>query len=244
MKSNRRDDVVKKFALSLLILTGKGGYELLQKNLGDALPAYSTLQRMMSVKERLAEGQFYFDQLVDQLKEWKSPMYVNIHLDDTRIKNRIEYDPNTDRYVGFVLPLHEGLPICDSFIFHSFEGIKNAFHNTPVAKYAHCIVVKSVKVDVPSFVLAVLGTDSRYDHSVITKRWQYIESELLKRGITVISNGSDGAGPFLKAMLSETKLFTVSKHQNVPSSWTFYLMPEIKQMVLSRYCPFTSQASN
>ena len=36
-------------------------------------------------------------------------------------------------------------------------------------------------------------------------------------------------GPFLKAMLSETKLFTVSKLQNVPSSWTFYLMPEIKE---------------
>ena len=81
----------------MLILTGKGGYELLQNNLGDALPAYSTLQRMMSVKERLVEGDFYFSELVDHLKEWKSPMYVHVHLDDTRINNRIEYDPYTGR---------------------------------------------------------------------------------------------------------------------------------------------------
>ena len=106
---------------------------------------------------------------------------------------------------------------------------KNAFHNSPVAKYAHCIVVKSIKVDVPSFTLAVLSIDSKYNHNVITKRWNYIESELLKKGITVINNGSDGAGPFLKAMLEEARLFSLSRHQNVPVSWTFYLMPEIKE---------------
>lgn len=37
--SNRHNQTVKKFALALLILTGKSGYELLQKNLTDALPA-------------------------------------------------------------------------------------------------------------------------------------------------------------------------------------------------------------
>ena len=74
---------------------------------------------------------------------------------------------------------------------------------------AHRIVAKSSKVDVPSFTFALLGTDSRYDHDAITKRWNYIESEMLKKGITVICNGSDGAGPFPKAMLAETRLFSV-----------------------------------
>ena len=163
---------------------------------------------MMSVKEWLVEGDFYFSELIDHLKEWKSPMYVHVHLDDTRINNRIEYDPYTDWYVGFVLPLREGLPVCDSFIFDTFVGIKDPFHEKSLAKYAHCIVVKSIEVDVPSFVLAVLGTDYKYNHTVITKQWQHVEKELTKKVITVISNRSDGAAPFLKAMLSETKLFT------------------------------------
>ena len=155
-------------------------------------------------------------------------MYIHVHL-DTRIKNCVEYDSYTDRLVGFVLPLLDGLPVCDAFVFQTFEGIKDAFNNSTVAKYAHCIVIKPIKVDAPSFVLSVLGTDSKYDHAVIMKRWQHIDKELLKRGVRVVSNGSDGAGPFLKAMVAETKLFTVSKNSNVPTSWKFYLMPEFKK---------------
>ena len=228
-KSNRHDMTVKKFGLALLIMTGKAGYELLQRNLGDALPGYGTLQRMMSLKERLVEGHFYFDELLNHLRDWEAPFYVHVHLDDTRIKNRIDYDAYCDRFVGFVLPLRDGLPVCDAFVLQTFEEIKNAFDNSTVAKYAHCIVIKPIKVDAPSFVLAVLGTDSKYDHTVITQRWQYIGKELLRRGVTVISNGSDGAGPFLKAMIAETKLFSVSKKSNVPPSWTFYVMPEFKK---------------
>ena len=155
-------------------------------------------------------------------------MYIHMHLDDTRIKNRVEYDSYTDRLVGFVLPLLDGLPVCDAFVLQTFEGIKDAFNNSTVAKYAHCIVIKPIFC-APSFVLSVLGTDSKYDHAVITKRWQHIDKELLKRGVRVVSNGSDGAGPFLKAMVAETKLFTVSKNSNVPTSWKFYLMPEFKK---------------
>ena len=49
--STRHDGFVKKFSLALLILIGKAGYELLERNFKDALPAYSTLQRMMSLKD-------------------------------------------------------------------------------------------------------------------------------------------------------------------------------------------------
>ena len=79
----------------------------------------------------------------------------------------------------------------------------------PVAKYSHCIVAKPIKVDGRSFTLTVLGTDNM----IITS--SHIQNQLLKMGITVISNGSDGAGPFLKAMLEEKILFSLSRHQNV-----------------------------
>ncbi len=59
----------------------------------------------------------------------------------------------------------------------------------------------------PSFVLFLLGTDSKYTHVEITKRWQSIKRVLLKHGVTVYFNGADGAGPFLKAMIMESYLF-------------------------------------
>lgn len=228
--SNRHDLTVKNFSLALLILTGKAGYELLQRNLGDALPAYSTLQRMLGKKERMEEGKFYFEELMLHLKEWKAPKYVHIQLDDTRIINKVVYDAYTDRYVGFILPLIEGLPVTDSFILHTFEEIERAYNENKnsLAKYAHCIVVESVEVAVPSFVLAVIGTDSKYDNVVVSKRWNHMRRELEKLGITVVSYGSDGAGPFLKSMLTETELFVAKEGSNVPSTWNFFVMPSIK----------------
>ena len=134
-------------------------------------------------------------------------MFVHVHLDDRRIKHRVEYDQTTDRFVGWCLPTKEGIPECNAFVFQTFEDIKHAFHSETVAKYDHCIVEKTVSVVVPSFFLFVYGTDSKYNHSDVVNRLNFISSELSKRGITVVSNGADGAGPFLKAMLVESKMF-------------------------------------
>ena len=50
-KGNRHNDVVKKFAAALFCLVGRSGYELLQTNLGAALPSISTVQRLVSSRK-------------------------------------------------------------------------------------------------------------------------------------------------------------------------------------------------
>ena len=232
-KGNRHDQMIKKFACSLFCLIGKAGYQLLQVNLGNALPSIVTVLRDLATKKKVKEGDFLFDELVTHLKEWKAPMYIHIHLDDTRIINRVEYDVASGRFVGYVLPISEGLPSGDAFVLESFDQIKETHQSATVAKYAHCIVAKPVNVDSPSFLLFVLGTDSKYTHTVITQRWRYIEKELLKRGVRVLTNGADGAGPFLKAMVLESGLFKTCASSNVPPNWSFYLMPKLLDKSLS-----------
>ena len=95
-------------------------------------------------------------------------------MDDTRVVNKIDYQPPTDRFVGFVLPLENGLPKVDAFVLTSFDELKNVFETTAVANYAHCVVAKPLTSDAPSFVFFVLGTDSKYDHAVILNRWKHI----------------------------------------------------------------------
>lgn len=46
--------------------------------------------------------------------------------------------------------------------------------------------------------------------------------------MTVYTNGADGAGPFLKAMMMESNLFKTATGSNVPGSWSFYMMPSLK----------------
>lgn len=233
-QGHRHVDIIKSFAGSLLCMIGSAGYDLLQSNLGSALPHISTARKVIASERKIIEGEFYFDELLNHLQKWNAPMFVNIHLDDTRIMNKVEYDPISNRFVGFVLPLqNDGTPICNAFQLQSFEAIKEALESVPVGKYAHCIVVKSVKISVPSFVLFTICTDSKYDNSVIMKRWDYVQSQLSKIGIKVISNGADGAGPFLKAMSIKSGLFN-RKHEDMTLKyWTFYLMPKLLDSSLS-----------
>ena len=199
LKGCRHDNTIKKFASALFCLVGKASYEMLQSSLGCALPSVSTVQRNISSTTRIKEGEFRFDALRNHLKEWNAPMGVNIQLDDTRILKRIEYDPKTGRFVGFCLPLREdGLPIVDSFVLDTFEEIADAYKSRTCVSYAHCVVAKPVSSVAPSFVLFVIGTDSKYTHKEIIQRWKFIESELHKRNVTVYTNGADGAGHFSK----------------------------------------------
>ena len=49
-------------------------------------------------------------------------MIVTISEDATRIIQRVEYDPNGDKCVGFVLPLDKcGVPINNTFLATSFQ---------------------------------------------------------------------------------------------------------------------------
>ena len=227
-KGHRHDETVKKFATSLFCLVGRAAYEMLQVNIGCGLPAVATLHRNIACKKRVKEGEFRFDELANHLKDWKAPNYVYIHLDDTRIINRVEYDPLTDRFVGFCLPVKDGIPCVDEYVLDTFEELETVYNTKTSVSYAHCIVAQPVSSDAPTFVLFVLGTDSKYDHKVIEERWRKIETELRKRKIFVLSNGADGAGPFLKAMICRTNLFKTCQASNVPSEWPFYLMPSMK----------------
>ena len=229
----RHDETVKKFASSLFCLVGKAAYEMLQANLGCALPTVSTLHRQIASKSKIKEGEFRFNELAEHLDNWKAPKAVHIHLDDTRILNRVEYDPTTDRFVGFCLSIREGIPCGEEFVMQKFDELETTFKSRKVASYAHCIVAQPVSTDAPSFILCVLGTDSTYTHVEIEKRWQIIEEGLKRHNIVVLTNGADGAGPFLKAMVSRSKLFGVQKGSNVPCEWTFYLMPALNTKCLS-----------
>lgn len=223
----RHDNTILKFSSALYCLMGKASYQLLQCNLGSGLPSISTLQRNVGKETKIVEGHFRFEELSSHLARWKAPLSVHIHLDDTRIIKRVEYDQVNDQFVGFCLPVNEfGLPCGDAFALDTFEEIKDAVENKVVSSYAHCIVAKPVSPVVPSFVLFVLGTDSKYTYKEIMQRWSHIEKGLDERNITIISHGSDGAGPFLKAMIQKCGLFKFSQNSTVPVDWTFYVMPQ------------------
>ena len=224
--ANRHDAVMKEFASALFCIVGRSGYEFIKSNFGDAIPSLSTVNRVLSIQKNMKEGHFYFNELKEHLLKWKSPLFVHVHVDDTRTLNHVEYDPLTDRFVGFCLPNKDGIPDGDAFVLHSFEEIKAAFEVNKISKYVHFMVARPISYS-PAFVFFIFGTDGSYNYIDVLSRFRYVTAELLKIGVTVLSFGADGAGPFLKAMLNGSQLFSKSVKRNVPSSWNFYRMPRL-----------------
>lgn len=201
-KRRRYPEILKKFCTSLLIYSGPLAYEFMQQNLPQALPCIRTVQEVVhSEYKTISEGDFRFDDLLQHIKQHKAPMEVSVAEDATRVIARVEYDHETDRCVGFVLPMTEkGVPIAESFRAVSFSCIESMFSDNEISRYAYVYMVQPLSENIPPFCLACVGTNNKFTFEIILNRWKYIFDGCKKKGIHVVSYGSDGDSRLLKAM--------------------------------------------
>jgi len=146
--------------------------------------------------------------------------------------SRIDYDGETDRCVGFVLPSNSttGLPDVNAYKADSFEAIRTMFTTSTIAKYAYVYMAQPLCQQTPPFCLACIGTDNKFDGKQVMLRWNYIYTECKKQGIVVLSFGGDGDSTVMRAMkdiafpTDSTDPFQISpKHvlngPNIPKTW-------------------------
>ena len=167
---------------------------------------------------------------------------VSIGEDATRVIARADYDSETDRCVGFVLPVDKtGLPIVDSFQAVSFSAIENMLSSASLAKYAYVYMAQPFGPTVPPFCLACMGTDNKFTAQHVMLRWKHIYMECQKRNLVVLSFGGNGDSRLMKAMRILASLSTPSTEPlqqevpscsveppNIPKSWDswFYINPK------------------
>ena len=184
-------------------------YTFFCQNLPEALPCLRTVQRMINSEYcNINEGEFRFDDLLKHINLYKAPKVISVGEDATRLISKVQYDSDTNRMVGFVLPCdNNGLPLTDTFLATTFQQMEQCFLSNDVAKYAFVYMAQPLGDNVPAFCLACLGTNNKFDFQLVQKRWSHIVSECHKRGITVISFGADGDSREMKAILLSSHLF-------------------------------------
>ena len=115
---------------------------------------------------------------MEYLNAYRAAKVVAVGEDATRLISKVEYDSESNKLVGFVLPCNDkGLPLCDSFPAESFKRMEEAFRKSTIAKYAFVYMVQPLSEGVPAFCLACLGSDNKFCTNLILKRWEYIFSE-------------------------------------------------------------------
>jgi len=229
----RHPTILKQFATALFIYSGPLAYEFMYHNINGALPSLRTVQRAVYSKyQTIDEGSFRFDELLMYLEKHNAPHCISIGEDGTRLISRIDYDGETDRCVGFVLPSNSttGLPDVNAYKADSFEAIRSMFTTATIAKYAYVYMAQPLCQRTPPFCLACIGTDNKFDGKQVMLRWNYIYTECKKRGIVVLSFGGDGDSRVMRAMKDiafpndSTNPFQISpKHvlnaPNIPKTW-------------------------
>ena len=198
----RHSEVVKKFSTSFFLYAGSMAYNLVHQNMPDALPCLRTVQENIHAEYySLSEGQFRFDELASYLKKFDAPLVVAVSEDATQVISRVEYDNETNRLVGFLLPCDSnGLPVADSFLALSLESIEECFKSQEISKFAYVFMARCISQHIPAFCLGCIGSSNCFDATDVLQRWQYIFSECQKRNITIVSFGSDGDSHLLRAM--------------------------------------------
>lgn len=178
-------------------------YEFLQHNMPEVLPSLRTVQQIVHSKySHIEEGIFRFDNLLNYLQKTHAPLVVAIAEDATRIVQKVEYDPTTNRCVGFVLPNDEkGLPQINACLANTFEELEEMFLDQVVSKYAYLYTVTPLKAGIPSFTLACIGTNNKFTAKDVLLSWQYIRSQLAERGITLLTFAADGDSWLMSAIL-------------------------------------------
>lgn len=197
----RYDSDVKLFAAYLRILVGPFAYETLQKNLMYSLPSLPSTNRYIhSSGCNITEGILRCEELAVYLAERSLEPIVCISMDATRISGRVQYDSKTNQCLGFVPPLHNGIPVPFSFPARNAEQILTHFtNNNAVASFLNVIMAQPI-AKVPPFCLMVYSSDNRYTAADVINLWQHIIKELEKVGVKVLCIASDSDPKYNSAM--------------------------------------------
>lgn len=221
----RYDSDMKSFACYLRMLAGPFAYDTLQRNLEEAMPTLSAVNKYIASKEsnRIDEGVLRSKDLLDYLQTRHLPLVVSLSEDAARIVGRIQYDSKQNLIKGFVLPINQenGMPIPFSYKARNIAEILHHFSaDNSIAQFVNVVMAQPL-VDVPPFCLLIFSTNSKYTATNVCDRWQYIPEELKKLNITVLSISSD-SDPKYNAAMRRMSLLGATSNLFEENCWFTY----------------------
>ncbi|CAF4331023.1 unnamed protein product [Rotaria sp. Silwood2] len=121
----RYGDQTHEFALLIFIFGGLHCYEFLRLNLPLALPQITNLEFLIINQElKMIECNFRFN-LLKEYSRSTNFNYIFVAEDATHSISCIDYDAQSNFFIGFSSPLVDGVPQSDFFQTETFKVLKN-----------------------------------------------------------------------------------------------------------------------
>ncbi|CAF0870941.1 unnamed protein product [Rotaria sordida] len=236
---------VRRFASSVYGLGGRNLYEFLRLNLPGAFPSIPTLESYSNEYcTRIEEGEFRFKELVNYSNKINCS-FVYSSEDSTSVISKVQYDIESNSFIGFCVKLVNGLPLTRQYQTDNFTELKNWFETANQVTLVNINTVQPItNVTSPSFLLSGFGTDNSYDTISIIYRWLYVYEQCQTHNIRVVGFASDADPKYLRAMRLATGYFAQLPNINllnrddifniqIPKSWSSWFFLRSKQLKIS-----------
>ncbi|CAF1002645.1 unnamed protein product [Rotaria sordida] len=233
---------VRRFASSVYGLGGRDLYEFLRLNLPGAFPSIPTLESYSNEYcTRIEEGEFRFKELVNYSNKINCS-FVYSSEDSTSVISKVQYDIESNSFIGFCVKLVNGLPLTRQYQTDNFTELENWFETANQATLVNINTVQLItNVTSPSFLLSGFGTDNSYDTISIICRWLYVYEQCQTHNIRVVGFASDADSKYLRAMRLATGYFAQLPNINllnrddifniqIPKSWSSWFFLRSKQL--------------
>jgi hypothetical protein len=187
----RYSEAIEQFALALYIMGGKMTYQFVRMNLPYALPSVQTLTKLILDSDRkINEGEFRFDALQDYLKR-VDVKYAFASEDCTGVLRKINYDQQTNSFIGFATPLVDGIPVSKYYHTNSFDQLKTWFESSERSPLLNIHMIQplpstNTSAVPPAFLLSGYGVINTYTSIDILRRWMFIFNNCLEKNIRII----------------------------------------------------------
>lgn len=241
----RYNEQMQRFAMCLFIVAGRNAYEFVRINIPGAFPAVSTIQPLLSIKEsQIIEGEFRFDTL-ERNFSLNGTSIAFCSEDCTGVIPRVTYNAASNTFVGFSLPLSNGLPVSKYYQTESLAELESWFSNMDKSTLLNVHMMQPIrsfgKSSAP-FLLSAYGTNSKYTSLDIIRRWVWIFEQCLAKGIRILGFSTDGDPKYLKAMKLVLGFFASLPNMalsdradafevSIPANWTWFYLRH-RQLIL------------
>lgn len=146
-------------------------------------------------------------------------LFVVLSVDDTKISERLRYDPQSNNVMGLQLPLNkDGVPIRGAFQFTTLADVQQFLSTSSMASYAKLMTITSLGPNSTTYHLVIYGTKGSDTSPDVNASCEFVQREFAKIGVTVLCKAlqfiklfanysiyfigfsSDGASSYLKNM--------------------------------------------
>ena len=195
------DSQIRKFATTVYGLGGRHLYEFLRLNLPGGFPSIPTLESYSNAYcTRIEEGEFRFEELRSYLKKANCSFAYGSE-DSTTVINKVQYDTETNSFVGFCGSLRNGLPSIRQYQTDDFSKLEDWFHTRNQSTLVNIHMIQPItNSTLAPFLLSGFGTDNTYDAVSIIRRWLHVYEQCSQHDIRIIGFSSDADPKYLRAM--------------------------------------------